>query len=217
MDNNQYLKHVNHEAFLIDLEPHYNDALQYCRALCAKSLPSEAEEVLQEALLKALTGYSGLRDRSRFRSWFFQIITRTFYSTVRGAFWKRFTPLQQAGTVETMDVESMPAVYARDEPLDESWMLYQALATLSPKQRAALLLFEIGGFSIQEIARIQRVNSISAVKSRLSRARKKLREALLEAETGRLDNLPSFNGHSKQEDLEHETITLVAQARKALR
>ncbi len=208
---------MNHEAFLNDLEPHYNDALQYCRALCAKGIPSEAEEVLQEALLKALTGYAGLRDPSRFRSWLFQIITRTFYSTVRGAFWKRFTSLQQASNPEFRDVESMPAVYARDEPHDERWMLYQALATLSPKQRAALLLFEIGGFSIQEIANIQKVASISAVKSRLSRARKKLREALLETEEGRFKNLPSFNGKSKKEDLEHETITLVAQARKALR
>ena len=88
---------MNQKDFLSDLEPHYNDALQYCRALCAQWLPSEAEEVFQNALLKALTGYASLQNRSRFRSWFFQIITRTFYSTVRGAFWKRFIPLQPAG------------------------------------------------------------------------------------------------------------------------
>ena len=202
---------MNHKAFLTDLEPHYGDALQYCRALCANAQPLEAEEVLQEALLKALTAYATLRDRSRFRSWFFQIITRTFYTTVRGAFWKRFVPLQQAG-----EVEPMPNVYAKNEPHDERWMLYQALATLPLKQRAALLLFEIGGFSIKEIAGIQKARSQSTVKSRLSRARQKLREALTEAEAGRPGLLTSFNGHTKTEDLEHETITLVAQAKKTL-
>ena len=212
MDNNQYVEFVNHKDFLSDLEPHYKDALQYCRALCARQLPSEAEEVLQQALLKALGGYDALKDRSRFRSWLFQIITRTFYSTARGAFWKRFIPLQQAG-----EEAFIPLIYARDEPHDERWMLHQALATLSSKQRAAILLFEIGGFSIDEIATIQRAKSISAIKSRLSRARKKLREALTEAEEGRHPFLPPSNGHSTHENLEHETITLVAQARKALR
>ena len=202
--------YVNHKEFLSDLEPHYNDALQYCRALCARWLPSEAEEVLQNALLKALTGYPSLKDRSRFRSWLFQIITRTFYSTVRGAFWKRFVPLLPAD-----DVNDMPHVYAREEPHDEQWILYQALSTLSLKQRAALLLFEIGGFSIEEITSIQQEKSISAVKSRLSRARRKLREALTDTEEG-LSSLPA-NGQSKKVNLEHETITLVAKAKKALK
>lgn len=202
---------MNQKEFLSDLEPHYNDALQYCRALCSRWQPAEAEEVLQEALLKALVGYASLQNRSRFRSWFFKIITRTFYSSVRGAFWKRFIPLQPAD-----ETASMPLVYARDEPHDERWMLHQALATLSPKQRAAILLFEIGGFSIEEIAVIQEARSISAVKSRLSRARKKLREALSNAEDGS-NTLPASNGESKQTTLEHETTTLVAKARKALR
>lgn len=168
--------------------------------------------MLQEALLKALTAYRTLRDPTRFRSWFFQIITRTFYSTVRGAFWKRFVPIQQAG-----DIEPMPAVYAKDELHDTRWILYQALATLPLKQRAALLLFEVGGFSIKEIATIQKAKSLSTVKSRLSRARQKLREALTDAEAGSPVSLASFNGHTKTGDLEHETITLAEQAKKALR
>ena len=203
---------MNHKDFLSDLEPHYNDALQYCRALCARWLPSEAEEVLQNALVKALTHHASLQDRSRFRSWLFQIITRTFYSTVRGAFWKRFIPLQPAG-----EVEPIPLVYARDEPHDERWMLHRALATLSPKERAALLLFEIGGFSIEEIATIQQAKSISAIKSRLSRSRQKLRGALSDTEEGRPTALPLSNGQSQYKNLEHETITLVAEAKKALR
>ncbi len=177
---------MNHKDFLSDLEPHYKDALQYCRALCASWLPSEAEEVFQNALLKALGGYASLQDRSRFRGWLFKIITRTFYSTMRGAFWKRFIPLSDN------NVEAMPPVYARDEPHDERWLLHQALTTLSPKQRAALLLFEIGGFSIDEIAAIQQAKSISAIKSRLSRARQKLREALTDAEEGRPTVLKPF-------------------------
>lgn len=209
-DTNLLIEFVSHTDFTTDLQPHYDDALRYCKALCAHKSSIESDEILQLSLVKALTGYPLLKDRSRFRPWLFRIITRTFYSTLRGAFWKRFTSLQQAA-----EIEPIPAVFTEEEAGETSRMLYQALATLSPKQRAALLLFELGGFTVEEIARIQGATSISAVKSRLSRARKKLRHMLTEAESGRQSlSSPRLSSH---EDLEHETITLVAQAHKNLR
>jgi RNA polymerase sigma factor (sigma-70 family) len=49
-----------------------------------------------------------------------------------------------------------------------------ALATLEPAQREAIVLFELHGYSIEEIAEIQRA-SVAAVKSRLTRGRDRLR------------------------------------------
>ncbi|OJJ23637.1 hypothetical protein BKI52_04550 [marine bacterium AO1-C] len=58
-------------------------------------------------------------------------------------------------------------------------LLYKTLDRLSAKQRDAIILFEICGFSIQEIADIQKSNS-NTVKSHLNRGRKKLRQLLEE-------------------------------------
>lgn len=164
------------DSFAADLETCYADALRYCRALCARWSPSDAEDVLHEALLKALGAHAGLRDRARFRPWLFQIITRTFHSAARRSLWKRFVPLDLGGRRE--GGEPFPRVYARPEWVDERIAILGALARLSDKERAAVLLFELGGFSIEEIAGIQGERSISAVKSRLSRARAKLRDRL---------------------------------------
>ena len=197
------------DPFADDLAPCYNEALSYCRGLCASWSPSQAEDVFQSALLKALEHYGDLRDREKFKPWLFRIITRTFYVAVRRAFWKRFIPLGS-----TSEVERMPEVYARPERLDEQGPLFDALSRLSKKQRAAILLFHVAGFSIEEIAAIQNERSLSAVKSRLSRARRKLRTHLRQLEqhdTGRF-YASGLNGQT--EGLHHEAFTLPAEARK---
>jgi len=202
---------VTHAPFDEALRPHYGDALNYCRALCARWSPSEAEDVLQEALLKAFEHYRDLEHPERFRAWLFQIITRTFYSALRRAFWKRFLPIQT-----TPEVERMPAVYERPERYDDHWILRHALAQLPTKPRAALLLFEIGGFSLEEIATMQGDGSASAVKSRLSRARRTLQRCIQQAEAGRAASIRIHGRPAPTSDLNHETILAAAQAGDAV-
>jgi DNA-directed RNA polymerase specialized sigma24 family protein len=69
----------------------------------------------------------------------------------------------------------MPEVYEEAENSERKQLLYKALSKISSKEKAAVLLFEIGGFSIEEIKEMQNEKSISAIKSRLSRARGKLK------------------------------------------
>ena len=93
-------------------------------------------------------------------------------------------------------------------------MLNKALARLSVKERAAILLFEIGSFSIEEITAIQKENSVSAVKSRLSRARAKLKKYL----TDKKDNSPrkaavSLPRDNFEGDFEDETFKLISEIR----
>ena len=161
------------DPFADDLAPCYNEALSYCRGLCASWSPSQAEDVFQSALLKALEHYGDLREREKFKPWLFRIITRTYYAAIRRAFWRRFIPLGSAP-----EVERMPEIYFRPERQDEQEPFFDALAQLSAKPRAAILLFHVAGFSIEEIAAIQGERSLSAVKSRLSRARRKLKAHL---------------------------------------
>jgi DNA-directed RNA polymerase specialized sigma24 family protein len=84
---------------------------------------------------------------------------------VRKHFWRKFLPLDNnPGILE------MPDVYGRAEANEDKDILYAALAKLSAKERSCILLFEIGNFSIEEIRIIQGEKSLSAIKSRLSRA-----------------------------------------------
>lgn len=185
------------------LKPHYNDAVNYCRALCSGSSMSEAEDVMQQSLLKAFENIDSLRDKASFKSWLFQIITRNFYNSVRKPFWSRFVSLNsEEGKIAFQVFE--------DEFFEDNQLLIAALSHISKKERVAILLFEIGGFSIEEITRIQNENSESTVKSRLSRSRKKLKEFmedLMNEERVSAQKVHSIN--QKSEDLYHETSKII--------
>ncbi len=77
------------------------------------------------------------------------------------------------------------------------------------KERTAILLFEIGGFSIEEIKEMQNEKSISAIKSRLSRARDRMKKYILENENKNLQ--PSKKSLLILGDLNNETIRLVTE------
>ncbi|MEO7356280.1 MAG: RNA polymerase sigma factor, partial [Ignavibacteria bacterium] len=186
--------------FIKLLKTEYSDALKYCKALCVRQSPDDAEDVLQQSLLKALENFDKLNDHSKFKSWFFKIITREFYNSVRKSFWKKFLPLESSP-----EAEQMPETFDRTEEDDEmKILLYHALSQISVKERSAVLLFEIGGFSIEEIREMQNEKSVSAVKSRLSRSREKLKRFITE----------NTNVHQSKKssiilgDLRNETIKL---------
>ena len=191
------------------LKPHYNDALKYCRALCSGWSPDDAEDVLQQSLLLALENFEALKDLNSFRSWFFKIITTTFYTAVRKHFWKKFLP------VDSMEkTPPFPDVYNRAEQAESRMLIFKALSRLGSRERVALLLFEIAGFSLEEIKTVQRDSSLSAVKSRLARTRSKLKKYI-----SRLENnlsSPGKESNSGEEftgDLEYETIKLISEIR----
>jgi RNA polymerase sigma-70 factor (ECF subfamily) len=132
---------VSKSDFTDILKPHYNDAVNYCRALCSGSSISEAEDVMQQSLLKAFENFDSLNDKASFKSWFFKIITRTFYNSVRKPFWSRFVSLNsEEGEVAFQVFE--------DEYFEDNQLLVAALSRINKKERIAILLFEIGGFSI---------------------------------------------------------------------
>lgn len=158
------------DAFLAALRPHYDDALRTCRALCAGWSPSQAEDVFQSALLRALERFDSLDDPSRFRPWFFQVLTRTFYSAVRRYKLRRMLPLPT--DTEAGDL----GLYADEPDAGDRADVLAMLARLGTKERAALLLYEVAGFSVAEVATIQGDRSASAVKSRLARARQRARD-----------------------------------------
>ena len=166
---------IHANQFTSLLEPHYNSAVQYCRALYSNR--KDAEDGLQNAILSAVQHFKSLKDNSKFKSWFFTIITRNFYHSQRkqAGINRLFIPLQESH-------HSFPEVYNDELLREREKVMLAALDTLNEKERAAILLFEIGDLSLEEIRKIQNEKSISAVKSRLSRTRIKLRNTILEME-----------------------------------
>src|SRR5688500_3885232 len=105
------------------LEPHYNSAVQYCRALYINR--RDAEDGLQDAITSAIQHFRSLRDDSKFRSWFFTIITRTFYSSLRkqSGPGKLFIPLQESH-------HTFPEVYDDDHLGEREKIMLSALDNL---------------------------------------------------------------------------------------
>jgi RNA polymerase sigma-70 factor, ECF subfamily len=154
---------------LLDLlAPIHDRARETARRLEART--GEGEDLFHEAVLKACEKLSTLRDLEKFPMWFYRILLNTHRGRARRAFWKRFVRL---------DADPAPpaAPVAGDEAearFHRAERLARALATLPAVQREAVVLAEIQGYPLDEIAAMQRV-TVSAVKSRVARGRERLR------------------------------------------
>ncbi|MBM4157839.1 MAG: RNA polymerase sigma factor [Ignavibacteria bacterium] len=190
------------EEFLELLKPHYSDALKYCKALSRKGKLEEAEDIFQNSIVKAIEKFDTLNDDLKFRNWLFTIITRTFYSHVRKKFWSKFV------SIDTNEgIPELPDLYHRKNG-DITDIFQLALGRLSYKERSAIILFEIAGFSIEEIKEMQGENTLSSVKQRLSRSREKLRKYITKLEAGH--HLKNRILPGKNQTLEQEALNLIS-------
>lgn len=147
------------------LAPFHDRARATARGLCRSNV--DGDDLFQEAALRALDRLHELRDPRVFRSWFFAVLLSVHRARHRRSFWRRFLPLGDGPGEE-------PTHPPEAEARDGAERMSRALAELSPEAREAIVLFELEGFTIEEIAELQGA-SISNVKSRLSRARERLR------------------------------------------
>jgi len=148
-----------------------------------------------------------LKEIDKFKSWFFKIITRCYLDLYRKNFWKRFQSIEKIESVS-----NIPDVFNFEKYNEDKMMLMNALSQISDKERSALLLFEIAGFSIEEIAQIQNENSISTIKSRLSRSRQKLKEIILKFESSVNNSINKNirNAEVELDDVETETLKIIS-------
>jgi len=140
---------------------------------------SEADDLVQETYLKGLKGFSSFQPGTNFRAWMFRILHNTFLTTKTG--------LAATRTVSLDDDEQelRPMAVTRETP--ESLLLQSAsdeqvraaIADLPVIYREALLLCDVEEMSYQEIADTLSI-PIGTVMSRISRARKAVRDRLQE-------------------------------------
>jgi len=133
---------------------------------------AEAEDAVQDAFLKIWT-HSARFDPSRgqFSAWLTRIVTNCALDRRRLV--KNVTALDEATWVE----DDQP----RADRLAESGDLHQLMARMPPRQRSAISLFYIEGYSMNEIAEAMHSN-VKAVESMLSRGRHALKELIAKQE-----------------------------------
>lgn len=132
--------------------------------------PAEAEDLSQEAWLRALRTIRQFRGEASFYTWVRRIAVNTFLDSRKSAFWKRSAPLEERGEMPyEMSIETR--LLLRD--------IWQQLDTLSPAERMVVLLRYLEGLTIEEIA-ATRATTAGSVKKLLHRAVTKLRNRLAE-------------------------------------
>ncbi len=164
------------QAELISLIPQMR---AFARHLCRDV--SIAEDLAQDALVKAWKARRSFTVGTNMKAWTFMIVRNQFYSDKRRSW--RSTPLNQEVAERTLQAISNPVANIE---LDE---VRRALTCLPDDQREALILVGAGGLSYDEVSAICGC-PIGTIKSRVSRARDRLDELLRDGDYGK-DTCPS--------------------------
>ena len=128
-----------------------------------------AEDVAQETFVLCLLHIKELRELSRFRPWFFRILTRSAWRAMQEK-------------LPAVEWENIPELEAAADPYPSEKAaayekLYQALDGLGKKQRTTIILYYFNDLSVREIA--EATGALEAtVKTRLFAARKRLKQVL---------------------------------------
>ncbi len=157
----------SHDPFKRDLLAVLPNLRAFAVSLCGN--PDKADDLVQDAILRAWGAQDSFKMGTNLRAWIFTILRNEFYSQMR----KRGREVQDSDGYFTESMAVHPAQYGTLDLQDFS----RALTKLPEDQREALLLVGASGFSYEEAAEICGCK-IGTVKSRVSRARSSLQEML---------------------------------------
>lgn len=146
---------------------------RFLRGLCGGD-GFRADDIAQEALLKAWLSFEGYEGRARFSTWLFRIAWNCWHDSMKASGKEALLSADDPATSRTvatvMDTSSADARYEYER-------LYMAIRGLNPAERATVLLFYMEDKAVKEISEILDMPS-GTVRSHLSRARRHLKEQL---------------------------------------
>ncbi|GGE23489.1 RNA polymerase sigma-70 factor, ECF subfamily [Gemmobacter megaterium] len=153
----------------------------FALSLCRNG--AQADDLVQETILKAWSNMDKFDPATKLEAWLFTILRNTFYSSLRKT--RR----------EVQDTDGVHAGAQFDKPEHDGRLAFKdferAFDKLSPEHREVLILVGASGYSCEEASEMMGV-AVGTVKSRASRARKRLAELMGLAEGE--DMLPRADG-----------------------
>jgi RNA polymerase sigma-70 factor (ECF subfamily) len=177
--------------FLSLLRPIEADLENYCRRMILER--HDCEDALQNAVLRAFRAFDRYHDDASFRAWMFKILTNEIFTTNR----KRGRVAEFEIAVEPDEMEEFASLdFSSEAPtswesladaLDEE--LLGGLQSLNDSERAVLLMRAIGELRYREISECLAI-PLGSVMGNLSRARQKMRDAILRARRLRHAGVP---------------------------
>lgn len=151
-------------------EDHYSMMYPVCMRYAIDN--DEALDILHEGFIKVFKNISKYNSGTSLKAWIRRIMVNTAIDLYRKKARKRTESLDTAYTVSTMAPDAISEMSAKE--------ILKALQKLSPAYRTVFNLYIIEGFSHKEVAGILKITE-STSRSNLVKARKKLKEILIES------------------------------------
>ena len=154
--------------------------------------PDDAADVLQEALVKAFRRAETFRGQAAVSTWLHRIVVNTSLDWLRSS---------ARAPVLALEPHEPPDRHDRVSERETTLDVDRALAALTVEQRAAVVVVDLQGFSVDEAAVILGCPP-GTVKSRCFRARRRLASLLQAYDPGNQKGQPSVeqSGHSSRQD-----------------
>lgn len=167
--------HFRGKSFEALLQPHIKHLYQVAYRLCGN--PHDSEDLIQDLLIKLYPQQKEMQKIEYLRAWMARILYHLYLDTKRR---EKRSPLTWADNDEQV-LEGLVDNNFSPEALVESdfqqqWLI-EALNSLTDNQRVLIILSDVEGYTLKELAHTLDV-PVGTVKSRLSRARAILRELL---------------------------------------
>ncbi len=142
---------------------------RFLLALCGGDR-MEAEDIAQEAFVKAWLASERFDEQYKFRTWLFKIAYRTLLDHAKRPRLERLSEVSDNSELSDISDYTADAAFRYEA-------LYRAIDQLPQRVRAATLLYHIEGYSIKDIATITHSNPV-AVRQQLHRGLTRLRQIL---------------------------------------
>ena len=162
--------------------PHMDAAYTFARWLSAS--PADADDVLQESVLRAFRGFEALRGGD-VKAWLLAIVRNCHFTFLKQRQRRSFVPLPEEHDLEDGHVMIAPTPDPESATIraDEARTLDRLMTDLPAEYREVLILRELEDLSYREIAAVTNV-PIGTVMSRLARARAALKVQWLQKVEG---------------------------------
>lgn len=158
---------MDQQQFIRQVEECQGALRRFLVALCCGDAHL-ADDIAQDTFVRAYLACDSFREDSKFTSWIYRIAYNTFLSSRRST-----------RAYESLSGNEIIYTPTEADSQFEYQALYNALARLNERERSAILLHYMQGYSVKEIAELTE-SSTDAVKQHLSRGRQHLRTLITE-------------------------------------